>query len=104
MNVQVRCYHRNMDTTTTKNVMDIPASDRQALEHLLGTPLGPQQRVMIFSYTPGKLPADDAREAARSQIERMIATNQQLAINEGKTTEESAAAIDEAMAYMRPRH
>lgn len=103
-NVQVQCYDGNMDTTTTKNVMDIPASDRQALEHLLGTPLEPQQRVMIFSYTPGKLPADDAREGARSQIERMIATNQQLAINEGKTAEESDAAIDEAMAHIRQRH
>jgi hypothetical protein len=86
-----------MDTTTTKKVMDIPASDRQALEHLLGTPLEPQQRVMIFTYTPGQLPMDEARATARSQIERMIATNQQLAINEGITAEEADAAIDEAM-------
>ena len=92
-----------MDTTTTKNVIDIPAGDRQALEHLLGTPLEPQQRVMIFSYTPGKLPADAARETARSQIARMIATNQQLAINEGTTAEETDAAIDEAMTHVRPR-
>ena len=92
-----------MDTTTTKNVMDIPASDRQALEHLLGIPLEPQQRVMIFTYTPGQLPMDEARENARTQIERMIATNQQLAINEGITSEESDAAIDEAMKHVRPR-
>lgn len=92
-----------MDTTTTRNVIDIPASDRQALEHLLGTPLEPQQRVMIFSYTPGKLPADDVRETARSQIERMIAANQQLAVNEGTTADESDAAIDDAMTHVRSR-
>lgn len=90
-------------TTTTMNVMDIPASDRQALEHLLGTRLEPQQRVMIFTYTPGQLPADKAREVARRQIERMIATNQQLAINVGITAEEADAAIDEAMSLVRPR-
>ncbi len=81
-------------------MIDIPTSDRQALEHLLGTPLEPQQRVMIFLDTPGKLPADDARETARSQIERMIAANQQLAINEGPTAEESDAAIEEVMTHV----
>ena len=83
--------------------MDIPASERQALEHLLGAPLGPQQRVMIFSYTPGTLPADDAREAARSRIEQMITTNQQLAIEQGTSLEESDIAIDETTMQMR-RH
>ena len=92
-----------MDTTTTKNVMDIPSTERQALEHLLGAPLEPQQSVMIFSYTPGTLPADEAREAARVQIERMMATNQQLAANQGITAEESDAAIDEAMTQVRKR-
>ena len=83
--------------------MDIPASDRQALEHLLGTPLEPQQRVMIFTYTPGQLPADETREVARRQVERMLATNHQLAINGGITSEDADAAIDEAMKYVRPR-
>jgi len=92
-----------MDTTTTKNVMDIPASDRQVLEHLLGIPLEPQQRVMIFTYTPGQLPLDETREVARRQIEQMIAINQQLAINAGITAEEADAAIDEAMSIVRPR-
>ncbi len=67
-------------------------------------PMGkPQQRVMIFSYIPGQIPADEALESARSQIERMIATNQQLAVNEGITSEETDAAIDEAMKHVRPR-
>jgi len=92
-----------MDTTTTRNVMDIPASERQALENLLGAPLEPQQRVMIFSYTPGTLPSDDARRAARSQIEQMINTNQQLAVDQGTSSEESDAAIDEAMKKVRQR-
>jgi len=83
--------------------MDIPTSERQALEHLLGTPLEPQQRVMIFSYTPGALPADYAREAARSQIEQMIATNQHLAANQRTSPEESDAAIDEAITQVRQR-
>lgn len=81
--------------------MDIPASERQALEHLLGAPLKPQQRVMIFSYTPGTLPADEAREAARSRIEQMITTNQQLAIEQGTSLEESDIAIDETIIQVR---
>jgi len=83
--------------------MGLPASERQALEHLLGAPLEPQQRVMIFSYTPGTLPADDAREAARSRIEQMIITNQQLAIEQGTSSEESDTAIDEARTQVRQR-
>ncbi len=92
-----------MDTATTMNVNDIPAIDRQALEHLLGKPLESQQRIMIFSYTPDRIPADDARDSARAQIERMIAINQQLAVNQGISSEVSDAAIDEAMTLVRPR-
>jgi len=92
-----------MDTTTTRNVMDIPESERQALEHLLGAPLEPQHRVMIFSYTPGTLPSDDARQVARSQIEQMMIANQQLAVDQGTSSEESDSAIDEAMTKVRQR-
>lgn len=96
-------YDGTMDTTTTRNVMDIRESERQALEHLLGAPLEPQQRVMIFSYTPGTLPPDNAREAACSQIEQMMKANQQLAVDHGTSSEESDSAIDEAMKKVRQR-
>jgi hypothetical protein len=42
--------------TITRNVRDIPASDLQALEHLIGIPLHPDQQVIlqVVEVEPGR--------------------------------------------------
>jgi len=55
-------YTSNMESTSSRNVNDLPASERQAIEGMLGQPLSPDQRVFIMAYTPGAVPDKSARE------------------------------------------
>lgn len=92
-----------MDTIATRNVNQIPADEKRTLENLLGSALEPQQKVLILTYTPSQLPADDARQAARARIAQTLTVNQEFATIEGISTAEADAAVDEALSSIRPR-
>jgi hypothetical protein len=92
-----------MDATAIRNVNQIPADEKRALETLLGATLEPEQQVLILTYRRNVRPDDDARQAARQRIADTIAVNQQFAVSQGVSPEEADAAIDEAMSQIRHR-
>ena len=92
-----------METMTTRNVQDIAAAERQALEALLGSPLTPDQQVFVMAYTPAALPDETLRAAARVGLKRTFDTVDRHAREHGITPEEAEAAIDEAMEQIRSR-
>lgn len=92
-----------MDTTATRNVNQIPADEKRTLEHLLGSPLEPDQHVLIITYTPSALPEDETRRAARERIVETMAVNQAFAVSEDVSEAEADAVIDEALSQIRRR-
>ena len=92
-----------MESTSSRSVNDLPATERQVLEGLLGQPLSPDQRVFVMAYTPNAVPDKSAREAARAGLQRTFEKIDQYAAAHGVTPEEADAAIDEAMQHVRPR-
>lgn len=92
-----------MSTNSTHNVEQIPTDEKRMLEQLLGSPLHSDQNVLILTYTPGQVPDDIVRQAARERIAHTIAVNQQFAANVLVTAEETDAAIEEAFSQVRPR-
>jgi hypothetical protein len=86
-----------------RNVDDIESADRQAIEHLLGRPLGADQKVFIMAFTPGETPDPETREKVRTRLQETLVAAQQHAGDTGVTAEEADAAIEEAMRHVRPR-
>lgn len=86
-----------------RNVDEIESADRQALEHLLGRPLGTDQQVFIMAFTPGVTADAQSREHARARLQGSLAAMQRHASDRGVTAEEADAAVEEAMQHIRPR-
>ena len=93
-----------MESTSSCNVNDLPATDRQMLEGMLGQPLSSDQRVFIMAYTPMPVQEESVREAARERLQRTFEKVDRYAAAHGVTPEEAEAAIEEAMEYVRPRN
>lgn len=85
-----------------RNVDDIDSADRQAIEHLLGRPLGADQKVFIMAFTPGETPDAATREQARARLQETLAATQQHASDAQATAEDVDAAVEEAMLHVRP--
>ena len=92
-----------MESTSSLNVSDLPAPERQTLEGMLGQHLNSDQRVFIMAYTPNAVPDNSVREAARAGLQRTFEKVDQYAAAHGIPPEEAAAAVEEAMQYVRPR-
>ena len=52
-----------MDAHVTRDVTELGDSDRQSLEHLLGTPLSGSQKICIVIFSPDKEPDSETRHA-----------------------------------------
>lgn len=92
-----------MESMTDRNVNDMPAAERKAIEALLGRKLDPTQQVFIMAYTPNAAPSKAVREAARAGLEQTFAKIDEHAKAQGITPEEADAALDEANEQVRPR-
>ncbi len=92
-----------MESMTDRNVNDMPAAERKAIEALLGRELDPAQQVFIMAYTPNAVPSKAVREAARASLEQTFARIDEHAKAEGITPEEADAALGEAIEQVRPR-
>ena len=92
-----------MESTLSCNVHDLPATERQSLEEILGQPLGPEQRVFIMAYTPNVVPDKSVREAARMGLQRTFDKIDEHAAMHGVAPEEADTAVEEAMGHVRPR-
>jgi hypothetical protein len=92
-----------MEAMTDRNVNDIPAAERQAIEALLGRSLDADQQVFIMAYTPNAAPSKAVRDAARAGLQKTFATIDEYAKAHGITPAEADAALDEAIEQVRPR-
>ena len=92
-----------MESTSSLNVSDLPAPERQTLEGMLGQNLNSDQRVFIMAYTPNAVPEKPVREAATAGLQRTFEKVDQYAAAHGITPEEAEAAVEEAMQHVRPR-
>ena len=88
---------------TERNVNEIPAAERLAIESLLGGSLDADQQVFILAYTPNAAPSKAVRAAARARLQQTFAKIDDYARVHGITPEEADAALDEAMQQIRPR-
>jgi hypothetical protein len=96
-------YTFGMESTSSYNVNDLPATERQTLEGMLGQPLSPDQRVFVMAYTPSAVPDESVREAAAAGIQRTFEKVDEHAAAHGVSPEEADAALEEAMGHVRPR-
>jgi len=92
-----------MESMTDRNVSEMPAAERKAIEGLLGRELDPAQQVFIMAYTPNAVPSKAVREAARASLQGTFAKIDEHAKAEGITPEEADAALDEAVGQVQPR-
>jgi uncharacterized protein (DUF433 family) len=90
-----------MESTSSYNVNDLPAAERQTLEELLGQPLSPDQRVSITAYTPGT-GADSAGEETGLDPNRIFEKEDQYVFDHGVLPKEAEAAIEESLQHFRP--
>ena len=88
--------------TVTRNVDDLALPERAALEHLLGSPLQADQRVVIIAYKAAET-GQAVRDAARKRVEAMLQRAAGHAQAQGIAAEEADQAIAEAMEAIRPR-
>ena len=95
-------YTSSMEFTTSRNVNDLPAPERQTLEAILGQQLSSEQRVFIMTYTPNAGPEESARQAARAGLQRTFDKVDRYAAEHEVTPEEAEAAIEESMRHVRP--
>ena len=92
-----------MEPMTTRNVVDLPAGDRAALEHLLGRPLSTDQSVFIMAFVPAASADGATRAEARERLEKTFNAAANRAASSGITAEEADSAVEEAMRHVRPR-
>ncbi len=90
-----------MESNAFRNVGDIQEDEKRILEELLRVELDPKQQVFIMAFTPGVMPDDATRKAALDNIRTMIASAQQNVQDQGITSDEGDAAVDEAMNRVR---
>jgi uncharacterized protein (DUF433 family) len=91
-----------METSSSYNVNDLPAAERQALEGLLGQPLSPDQRVLITAYTPGAASEQSVREEAGEDPQRIFEKADQHVFDHGVLPKEAETAVEEALRDFRP--
>lgn len=92
-----------MVTTVARNVNDIQADQKRALEGMLGGPLTADQQIVIFAYTPGAAPNEQQRSDARQRLERTLLASQAHAQEQGVDAAEADEAVAEAMQHVRRR-
>jgi len=65
--------------------------------------LGADQQVVIIAYTPNAVPDEAVRRTARAGLEETFAAVQKHAAEQGVTSAEADAAVEEAMQHIRRR-
>lgn len=92
-----------MAISTHVTVDDLPSSQREALEILLGQKLETEQHLFILACTPGVVPEEGARRAACDKIEETLSLAHEHSTAQGATLERADAAVLEAMEATRRR-
>lgn len=63
-----------MESSSLRNVRDVPADERRSLERLLGGSLDEAQQVFIVAYTPGQTRTDAERRSALERLRAVVAS------------------------------
>ena len=95
-------YNRNMAANISRNVGDLPANDKQSLEHLLGQPLKPTERVYIVAFNADE-PTADTRHTTADALDDTLAQALDHAQLIDLTENDIDVAVDEAMQHVRRR-
>jgi uncharacterized protein (DUF433 family) len=90
-----------MDLTSSYDVNDLPAAERQTLERMLGQPLSPDQRISIRAYTPGA-GTTLADEEAGLDPNRVFEKEDQYVFDHGVLPQEAESAVEAALRNFRP--
>ena len=91
-----------MAANISRNVGDLPARDKQSLEHLLGKPLEGTERVYIVAFDPVQ-PTNEQRLHSAAEIEKVLDQAKKSADVQGVTDDDIDEAVDEAMDHIRRR-
>lgn len=85
-----------------EDVRNLQANGKRLLEDLLGRQLQENQQVFIMVLSPGTEPDEEARRRARAGLEAIFHKAEAYAREHGIADAEIDAAIQEAMANVRP--
>ncbi len=91
-----------MAANFSRNVGDLPARDKQSLEHLLGKPLEGTERVYIVAFDAGQ-PTNEQRLQSAAKIENVLDKVKKSADDQCVTDDDIDEAVDEAMDQIRRR-
>jgi hypothetical protein len=91
-----------MAANFSRNVGDLPARDKQSLEHLLGKPLEGTERVYIVAFDPVQ-PTNEQRLQSAAKIEQVLHKVKKSADDLGVTDDDIDEVVDEAMDHIRRR-
>ena len=91
-----------MESSSSFNVNDLPAAERQTLERMLGQPLSPDQRVLITAYTPRRRSEESMDAEAGEDRNRIFEKIDQYVFDHGVLPKEAEAAIEEALRRRSP--
>jgi hypothetical protein len=86
-----------------ESVRNLQANGKRLLEDILGQELQDNQRIFIMAFTPGIVPSDKDREAARAGLKQTWEKVDQHMKEHGISEDEFDAAIEEAAEQVRHR-
>lgn len=88
-------------TTIIRNVTELPPSERQLYETVLGEHLEQNQRVLVMVLKPGVEPDESVRRKAMADFHELCEQGTANRERLGVSIEEADRMVDEAIAHVR---
>ena len=92
-----------MESNTFRDVRDLAGDEKRSLETLLRQPLEEDQRVFIMTFRPEVEPDEASRRNAHAALMQTLDETQRHAQEQGVTSAEADAAVEESVRETRPR-
>jgi hypothetical protein len=88
-------------SSTFRDVRDIKADKKQALEELLGESLAENAQLFIASFTPGLVPDEATRHAALVRLREQMDKSHAYVAAQGTTERDADESLEEALRRVR---
>ena len=88
---------------SVRDAGQMPTAEKQLLERLLGEPIEPGEKVLVLKVPESRVPDETTRQAALARLRSIMDESHRRAVEAGITAEESDAAIEEAIDFVRGR-
>ncbi len=88
-------------TSIIRNVTELPPSERQLYETVLGEHLEQNQRVLVMVLKPGVEPDEAVRRKAMADFQKLCEQGTAHRERLGISVEEADRVLDEAIAHVR---